>query len=337
MVPLRKMISVFMSDSCRVVLLGALLAFAVAPASVSAATYTPQAPNGAPVRVCMPDTGVADGTAGVVERLTATGSLEPTSPHGTQMAAIIRAAYPSAQIVSVQRSGGPTTITIAEVIDLCVARGAQVISMSFTLTDGGYDRPALQAAVDRARAAGVLLVGAAGNERRIEAPADLPGVIGVGAVDGDGDTCAFSAAGHGLLMALGCDVENVDSQGTSDAAAYVAGTAAAIIGTQGLSGAALESVVRAHPGLRGQASEEAFRPSVTRKVQIAVKRLKGRRVQIKVLGRQRGDVLFVRAGKREIMRRNGRVVLHIPHRVHRITVTVTSEDTTLARVTRRLR
>jgi subtilisin family serine protease len=216
---------------------------AFAPPATGAA-YVPQAAGGVPVRVCVVDTGVPKGAPGVVERLTATGSLEPTEPHGAQMAAIIRTAYPQAQIVSVQRSGGPTTVTIADTVDLCVARQTQVISMSFVLTEGGYDRPALEAAVDRARAAGVVLVAAAGNRRLVEAPANVPGVIGVGAVDSDGSTCEFSPEGQGLLMAPGCDVEGTETEGTSDAAAYVAGTAAAIIGTRGIAGAAVEAAVR---------------------------------------------------------------------------------------------
>jgi subtilisin family serine protease len=231
----------------RIACLGAVAASLVLPSPplASAATYVQQAPAGAPVRVCQIDTGVPEGTPNVVDRLTATGSLDAVDPHGAQMAAIMAIAYPSVQIIAVQKVDGRTSTTpMADVVDLCVSRSVSLIAMSFTLSPSGFDRAALQGAVDRARAAGVVLVAAAGNEGRVEAPANLAGVIGVGAVDDGGRTCAFSASGQGLVMALGCHVDGTSADGTSDAAAYVAGTAAALAGTHGLAGSALEQATR---------------------------------------------------------------------------------------------
>ena len=78
--------------------------------------------------------------------------------------------------------GNGTFFNVAEGVDFAVRNGAKVINMSL----GGPDNSnALQQAVDRAVQAGVTVVAAAGNDGRgrVDFPAALPNVIGVGAVD----------------------------------------------------------------------------------------------------------------------------------------------------------
>lgn len=87
-------------------------------------------------------------------------------------------------------------------IDWAVAEGADVISMSlgghFNLTDTGA-RLQVEAAVQRALDAGVVVVASAGNQGEqapdVESPADIPGVIAVGSIGRDGQVSDFSSRG----------------------------------------------------------------------------------------------------------------------------------------------
>lgn len=87
-------------------------------------------------------------------------------------------------------------------IDWAVAEGADVISMSlgghFNLTDSPA-RLQVEAAVDRAIDAGVVIVASAGNQGAaasdVESPADIPGVIAVGSIGRGGQVSDFSSRG----------------------------------------------------------------------------------------------------------------------------------------------
>lgn len=91
---------------------------------------------------------------------------------------------------------------LPQAIDWAVAQGADVISMSlggqFNLTDSAA-RIQVEAAVDRALDAGVVVVASAGNQGEqatdVESPADIPGVIAVGSIGRDGRVSEFSSRG----------------------------------------------------------------------------------------------------------------------------------------------
>ena len=85
-------------------------------------------------------------------------------------------------------------------IDFAVDHGAAVVNISLI---GPNSPPELEAAVARARAAGVLVVAAAGNEGADvpRFPAATPGVISVGASTYDGQRAAFSNYGEWVQFA----------------------------------------------------------------------------------------------------------------------------------------
>ncbi|MEO1483247.1 MAG: S8 family serine peptidase [Myxococcota bacterium] len=104
------------------------------------------------------------------------------------------------------REGGASYETIGSAVDWCRDQGADVISMSL----GGLSLPAItelldedatatEEAVERALAAGIYVVAAAGNTelaRDVASPANVSGVIAVGAVQQDLETkAAFSQSG----------------------------------------------------------------------------------------------------------------------------------------------
>lgn len=146
------------------------------------------------------------------------GSENPSSPrfgHGTFVAAQIVAQVnngvsgagvaPRVTILPVRvlGTGGFGTFSdVAEGIDFAVAQGAKVINMSLGGSEGaGF----LQAAVQRAAAAGVVLVASAGNEADepeppddVGFPARYPQVIAVGASGFDDQRVDYSNTGPGL-------------------------------------------------------------------------------------------------------------------------------------------
>jgi len=90
--------------------------------------------------------------------------------------------------------------TMARAVDYAVDRGAAVINISlYGETRNGF----LHDAIRRAREAGVLVVGAAGNEgwRIEEYPAAFPDVISVGATDESGALAEYSNRGDWVKVA----------------------------------------------------------------------------------------------------------------------------------------
>lgn len=254
-------------------------------------------PRGAGVTVAIIDTGVNPGPAfgdrlrggaDLVVPDSATAGLQDCDGHGTLVAGLIGAApdttsgfagvAPDVQLLSIRhnslafaqrhahgrgrRGGG-----VAQAIDLAVSKGADVINIS-----SAYCGPALTAnderltaAVDRAVAADVVVVVAAGNLGTTAAcsaqnmpgqapvtgatPANIPSALTVGAVTAAGQPAEFSLAGSWVdLAAPGAKVistnphptqsgqvgtvvgteGDVEIQGTSFAAPYVTGIVALV-------------------------------------------------------------------------------------------------------------
>ncbi len=106
---------------------------------------------------------------------------------------------------------------VAEGIDYAVnftqngGRPVKVINLSL---GGSSGSEAVRRALDRAEAAGVVVVAAAGNdgERRIDFPAAFPSVIAVGALDARKERAAYSNFGPELdVMAPGGDIDRDDN------------------------------------------------------------------------------------------------------------------------------
>ena len=122
--------------------------------------------------------------------------------------------------------------TMARAVDYAVDHGAAVINISlYGETRNGF----LHDAIRRAREAGVLVVGAAGNEgwKLEEYPAAFPNVISVGATDENGGLADYS--NHGSWVKVGAPACTPTTQlgggfgagcGTSGATPIVAGIVA---------------------------------------------------------------------------------------------------------------
>jgi membrane-anchored mycosin MYCP len=249
-----------------------------APAPVAAGTpledqvYAPRgiAPfaTGRGVRVAVIDSGVDATHPQLRQRVAAGKDLLHGEPdgrqdcvgHGTAVASLIAATpvdgtgfqglAPGAEIVPIRiseqeeidgRAVGDfgTPAQFAAAIDFAVTENAQVINVSLVMTN---DDTVVRRAVERAVAAGVVVVAAAGNRGSEQDgnptpyPAAYDGVIGVGAITADGSRASYSQHGPYVdIVALGDRVtvaaraggHRID-QGTSFATPFVSATAALI-------------------------------------------------------------------------------------------------------------
>jgi subtilisin family serine protease len=112
---------------------------------------------------------------------------------------IITGVAPRAQLM-VLRAGGVMNAALA--YEYAVANGADIVSMSFSIPNLGNVRGLWRMMSDHAVAAGVVLVGGAGNFRisaqlpyQHQSPKDVPSVISVGGVDSAFRIVPFSSAG----------------------------------------------------------------------------------------------------------------------------------------------
>jgi Subtilase family len=155
--------------------------------------------------------------------------------HGTYMAMIAAApangwgmvgfAPTSVRVFNLKAlATGQTTFSFAEyasAIQYCQDLTAKLPVSVVNLSLGSGTQPSaeelevLENYVRAANASGLSVVAAAGNEGgEVQAPADVPGVLGVGAGDANpanlGVMCSFSNSGPGLaLLAPGCDSQTV--------------------------------------------------------------------------------------------------------------------------------
>jgi subtilisin family serine protease len=178
--------------------------------------------------------------------------------HGTHVAGIIAAKddgadslgiAPNAEIMAIRvigADGGGSIADVMEGISWAVDHGADVINLSLGAESDEDELALLQPAFDAARAAGTLIVAAAGNDgpddQIIGFPSGLNGVIGVASTDaddaGDGPVSYYSsrhrsvdlaAPGYGILSTLPGGAHGLES-GTSMAAPHVAAVAALLYG-----------------------------------------------------------------------------------------------------------
>ena len=137
--------------------------------------------------------------------------------HGTDMAIIlvspISGVAPDATLYTYQSSTSTTTSngscdsngdrlnTIAALINQAVEDGAQIISISLSVSDSSNE---LKWAVTNAITKGVIIVAAAGNEGHQDDTTQLgrySGVVGVSAINSDGTFASYSNSADGMVTA----------------------------------------------------------------------------------------------------------------------------------------
>ena len=148
------------------------------------------------------------------------------------------------------RGGIGYAFDIAAAIDYATAQHVQVVNLSLTFSPATPDSPdieILRRAAAAAQAAGVLVIGASGNQNYngVSYPAKLPGVLAVGASTRQDTRAYFSnygarldlvAPGEGIVSTLWTPELNSygyygsSGSGTSFAAPHAAGTAALVRG-----------------------------------------------------------------------------------------------------------
>lgn len=143
--------------------------------------------------------------------------------HGTHVASVIAEATNNGEGVAglcfgcaimpvkvLDSDGVGSFFVVAEGLDYASSHGARVINMSLGGPGGSQ---ALRQAVDRAVAAGAVVVASAGNDgvSSVEFPAALPNVIAVGALDARKQRAPYSNFGAELdVVAPGGDLDRDD-------------------------------------------------------------------------------------------------------------------------------
>ncbi|MGE4131616.1 MAG: S8 family serine peptidase [Bdellovibrionales bacterium] len=216
--------------------------------------------DGTGITVCLVDSGVVESLPDLAPAIVGGVNVTTDNPndyvdqngHGTSLAGLIAgrgvsrvlgvAPASSLFVVRVLDKDGIGTIAqVTEGILACIGH-SQVINLSL----GSFETsPSIQAAVDRALDAGVLVIAAAGNagERDLSFPARYGPVIGVGASTMHGLRAPFSNYGPDLdFLAPGVDIELLDLRGevrlmsgNSMSAAIASGVAAIHRSQMGLS------------------------------------------------------------------------------------------------------
>jgi len=185
----------------------------------------------------------------------AENGTDDTVGHGTKVAGIIAARpagntgfvglAPEATIIPIQQNdanGSGNTTTLAASIDYAVEAGAHVINISQDTAKPLEPNSALEQAVNRAVAAGVVIVASAGNDGlggnvKETYPASYEGVIAVASSDRNNERAPFSQSGEFVdIAAPGVDMISTvpkgghcADNGTSFSAPYVAGVAALLV------------------------------------------------------------------------------------------------------------
>ncbi len=142
------------------------------------------------VRVAVVDSGVhathphVQGISGGVG-IDASGRFTPDFVdrlgHGTAVAAVIREKVPTAQLLAVKVFDSELSTTgtaLITAIDWALRQQSQVVSLSLGTTNAEHEKR-LAGAIERARAAQVLIVAAAPTSNERWLPGALPGVVSV--------------------------------------------------------------------------------------------------------------------------------------------------------------
>jgi hypothetical protein len=163
--------------------------------------------------------------------------------HGTQVAGLIAAAAnngigivgvaPDVKLMAlkacwqgtVSAAGRCNSFTIAQAIADALAARAQVINLSLV----GPSDPLLEALIDKATAAGIIVVGAASSDARMGFPAKLPRVIAVAEAEAGGEHPGILRAPARDIVTLVPDGHYDFASGNSLATAQITGVVALLL------------------------------------------------------------------------------------------------------------
>ncbi|MFD3998754.1 S8 family serine peptidase [Streptomyces sp. NPDC058548] len=235
--------------------------------------------QGKGVTVAVVGSGVDDTSAVLKDRLTTLprffdgGRAVDCTGHGTFLAGLVAARRtddqgfaglaPQARIVAVgvtDQAGNTTAALLAKGIRAAVDKGADVVAVAVPVVVGSTD---LAAAVRYGRGKGVLVVAPVSTDSTEPIrsyPASYPGVLAVAAIgpggelkrDSGGGRVDLTAPGEAVLGTGPAGPGHFTASGPSYAAAFVAGTAALVLGYRpDLTGDRLADRLRAtayHPG-----------------------------------------------------------------------------------------
>jgi serine protease len=141
---------------------------------------------------------------------------ESSGGHGTFVAGVVLQVAPEAEIYALKIFGKEDffeTSDLVRAIDWAIAHHLDVLNMSFAL-ETQFDNA--RRALDRAEAAGIIVVAAAGNASSwVDYPAVFDTTIAVGAIDAHEAVAAFSNHGPELdLAAPGVDIYSLAPHGS---------------------------------------------------------------------------------------------------------------------------
>jgi serine protease len=150
---------------------------------------------------------------------------ESAGGHGTFVAGVVLQVAPEAEIYALKIFGKENffeTPNLVRAIDWAIAHRIDVLNLSFATTVHLDD---VRRALDRAEAAGIVVVAAAGNAAgRVDYPAVFDTTIAVGAIDQKLTVATFSNHGPELdLAGPGVDIWSLAPRGTGLAATITAG------------------------------------------------------------------------------------------------------------------
>jgi len=238
--------------------------------------------RGAGIKVCVVDSGIElthpDLQANIIGNFNTINSAKSGNDdfgHGTHVAGIIAAVdnnlgyigmAPEAKLIAgkaLNNRGTGTTSDLAEAIDECRVRGAQVINMSW---GGPTNSSIMESAIIRASDASIILVAATGNDGGpVSYPAAYSQVVAVTATDSNDQLGTFSNTGPEVGNSAPGVVIPSDwiggwfkaLSGTSMAAPHVSGVAALMLsalpgsGMSGLKGVDI-GLPLSQQGVRGR-------------------------------------------------------------------------------------
>lgn len=159
-------------------------------------------------------------------------STQDDKGHGTQVAKLIRLYAPDAVLVPLKISDSMSDATgqivVQAIYDAVDRFDCDVLCMAFSIPDSEELRNAVAYAEQRQ----VILISAAGNlgetykKDKLLYPAAYETVVGVGAVGEDGTVAAYSQRSRSVFVTASGDSFDGTQQGTSFAAARIAGICA---------------------------------------------------------------------------------------------------------------